>query len=182
MLGKDDSLHLFMLHLSAEFNMECLLAYIEFTQYQTFVLQNMELDIDEGLYHLVSLPNNLPISSIVAYSPIIEHSRAIEMEDQSEDYDLKIKARHLFAKYLCPGCEYECNISGRLRSKSVRMFKNRNELLLDKSITVKDMFLLFEDVKNELVRFLHPSFYAFKHTPNWQVVTELLREDSEASL
>merc|ERR1712228_7254 len=108
--------------------------------------------------------------------PVIE-DHAIEIEAEDELHSLKIKGRLLFLKYLCPGCQYECNISSRLRSWAVRMFRNQEELLQSKDITAKLMFLLFEDVKNELIRFLRPSFYAFKHTPCWQVIMAICLED-----
>jgi len=180
LLGKDESLHLFMVHLSTEFNMECLLAYIEFTQFQSFVLEHYEVEIVEDFYHLVPFPRGLPISSIVAYVPVMmepDGDHVVEVEAEDELHSLKIKGRLLFLKYLCPGCQYECNISSRLRSRAVRMFRNQEELLLNKDITAKSMFMLFEDVKNELIRFLRPSFYAFKHTPCWKVIMAICLED-----
>jgi len=182
LLAKDDLLHLFMLHLSREFNMECLLAYIEMTQYQTLALNQLDLQLDQDLYYLVPFSNNLPISSIVEYSTIMEHlptlvKMGIEFNCHDLEHDLKMKARRLFMKYMAPGCEYECNISGRLRSRAIRMLCNQRDLFLSEDITVRKIFLLFEDVKNELARFLHPSFYAFKHTKDWIIVQNLLNLD-----
>ena len=59
----------------------------------------------------------------------------------------------------------------------ILVIRNQNELLLNNDITAKDMFMVFEDVKNELIRFLLPSFYAFKHTPCWQVIMAICLED-----
>ena len=122
LLSKEESLHLFMVHLSTEFNMECLLAFIEFTQFQTFVLDHHDVDIHPDLFHMAPFPQELPISSIVAFVPVIE-DHEVEVETEDELHSLKIKARLLFAKYLWPGCEYECNISSKLRNRSVCMFR-----------------------------------------------------------
>lgn len=136
------------------------------TQYQSYALQSGHIHLDEGSYYLVPLSDSVPQSSIVQYGNDSEQPR-------DEIAALKMKGRDLFIKYLCPGCEYECNISGKLRSRAVRMLRDKATLLENKEVTVENVFLLFEDVKSELSRFLHPSFYAFKHTDHWKFVVDL---------
>jgi len=181
LMGSDDGLHLFMLFLSTEFNMECLLGYIEMSQYQQYVLENTDTTIDEDRYKLAAFPDTLPISSIVESGTVsvVTDSLEIEMDDleSSNSHELKLKAHCLYKKYLAPKCEHECNISGRLRGRVRAMMRNRNQMLLDDKVTTDRIFLLFEDIKNELVRFLLPSFYAFKHSKDWQIVTDILSTD-----
>merc|ERR1712228_162369 len=112
-LNNVDTIHLFMIHLSNEYSIECLLSFIEFWQYIEYLKVNIRnkletkeiTDNDDKPYIAltVELPDTLVQSKIVT----------------NLDTDYKRKAYDLYTKYIVIGCAYEINISGHLRQKFI---------------------------------------------------------------
>eukprot|EP01084_Bolivina_argentea_P162247 282379_1 len=94
-LSTKDTVHLFMLHLSKEYSMECLLSFIEFSQFLVY-LQNKDAKTENND---IEIPNELSQSNIIT----------------NKETDFKQKAYDLYSKYIKRGCYYEINISGALR-------------------------------------------------------------------
>ena len=81
--------------------MECLLAYIEITQFQRYVLSlgarvlSAGDEHDEEIRELVEFPSNIPMSAIVENDDVV-----IPMDAA------KMKAHALYNKYVRVGSEY----------------------------------------------------------------------------
>eukprot|EP01084_Bolivina_argentea_P072029 130831_1 len=127
-LSNKQATHLFMLHLSKEYSIECLLSYIEFTQYRQYLVSEMDKlgmnpDYSSNLSdvpqspqtstpsepHHQSFPSNIPQSLIVSDST--KHTHADSTQDEELLCSAKIKAHKLYAKYIQNGSEFEINIS-----------------------------------------------------------------------
>jgi len=68
MLKDSNIFHAFMAHLATEFSMECLLAIIEFTEYEEYVLDNFSDYVSSKQDYrskLIQLPEDIPKSQIV---------------------------------------------------------------------------------------------------------------------
>merc|ERR1719283_390888 len=135
--------------------MEYLLCYIELSQFQRHVLMSPDpespahctraLNHIEAPFHLVELPAKLPVSSIVA--------------DESTSH--KAKAARIYQKYVEREGSLECYI-------------NEESLVDDDSVSIKQIFLLFEQVKSEMMCFiLEPAFWRFEQCADWRKVALL---------
>lgn len=108
-LENEEAVHLLMLYLSKQYSMELLLSFIEFVQYQQWILHDL------GIAALT------PQSSASMQFPCnIPHSEIIEMDEitivgdivcESSLYSAKKKAHRLYKKFIAVGSEYEINIS-----------------------------------------------------------------------
>lgn len=180
-------LNLFMQHLSKEYSTECLLSYIEFTQFQDWLLQQMRhhceyLDVPLILY---DTPSNIPISDIITKGeeeksdiyldfgtdhvdvPSMIHDPTTSSSSNYHDAILKkakIKAHKLFNKYIQTEAEYEINVSGLIRNKLIRILSYQPTLLSNDKIKLKDLVQLFEKPRAEMLMLLNFSFLRFKQT------------------
>jgi len=166
-LATEESLHLFMGHLSREHSMEYLLCYIELSQFQRHVLMSPDpespdcvraLSHIEAPFHLLELPAKLPISSIVA--------------DESTSH--KAKAARIYQKYVKREGSLECYINAELREQLAPVLSDEESLVDDDSVSIKQIFLLFEQVKSEMMCFiLEPAFWRFEQCADWRKVALL---------
>eukprot|EP01083_Nonionella_stella_P213742 770614_1 len=105
-MGNKQAIHLFMAHLSSEYSMECLLAFIEISQYQDYLYGENIDNLDENNVQRVEFADNIPISEIIEAK-----------ENVNKEYNniflahAKIKAHKLYNKYVKYGAEFEINIS-----------------------------------------------------------------------
>eukprot|EP01084_Bolivina_argentea_P142893 250999_1 len=117
-LSNENSIHLYMIHLSKEYSMECLLAFLEISQYQQYVIkQNILNDksVDFTNYKNIDFPSNIPLSSIIECN---------NDNDKDAIHDLKIKAHKIYCKYIKTNCEFEINISYTQREMFTNIFDN----------------------------------------------------------
>eukprot|EP01083_Nonionella_stella_P125297 378920_1 len=161
-LGDNDALHLFMLHLSCEYSMELLLAFIEFSQYLEYLEersstnseQNASPDLDSFI-----LSDSVPLSSIV--------------ENTHKEHGFKLKAYELYYKYIARGSEYEINISGRLRNQCAHLMQN-DQVFLNANVIVSDIEPLFKQCNQELLRYLSYSHSRFAKTEEYAAVLKII--------
>ena len=107
------AINLFMQRLIEEFSVELLCSYIEFHQFQTYLIDTFEIT-DIGRIEMVELPKDLVLPSVIS-------------SDETENKDDKIltakhKAFLLHRKYTAIGSEYEINISGTMRDALTEFF------------------------------------------------------------
>jgi len=173
-LGTEESLHLFMGHLSREHSMEYLLCYIELSQFQRHVLMSPDpespahctraLNHIEAPFHLVELPAKLPVSSIVA--------------DESTSH--KAKAARIYQKYVEREGSLECYINAELREQLAPVLADEEKLCDDDAVRIKDIFLLIEKIKREMMCFiLEPAFWRFEQCADWRKVALLFDHQLE---
>ena len=137
-LQKEESLHLFMIHLSKEYSMECLLSLIEITQYQQYALEQMPDPGGSDDCGLIRFPNNIPISSIIA----------------DKESDFKVKAQEIYRKYIQIGSEYEINISWQKRAEFSNLFEDEEFFMKNTGIKIKDINELFNIITAEMIQLL----------------------------
>ena len=142
--------------------MECLLSYIEITQYQKYLINKMDEcqcnDIPE--IKLINFPSSVPISAII-------DQNEEKMDDNNMDnkkfviYCAKLKAHKLYEKYVGFDSELQMNISAKMK-KPLDDILSDIKILINCNINLSDLLLLFEDSKLEMYQLLTYSFDRFK--------------------
>ena len=164
-LRMEESLHLFMIHLSKEYSMECLLSLIEITQYQQYCLKEMsmsnDLDRDNNKYDhgLISFPYIVPLSAIL----------------ENEKTDFKRKAYEIYNKYIKIGSEFEINISWDSRVLFRNMFDDEEFFTNNAKIKMMDVFLLFDEARLQMMRLLINSLSRLKQQPEYDTIKALFK-------
>ena len=161
--------------------MEILLCYIELAQYQCFVQSHLN---ENEMYHTehtdistVTVADDIIVPSIVPLSAIIESIENVPNDiDGSESdnmdvilYNAKIKAHKLFNKYVKCGSEYEINIQYEQRNELQTVLSDLDGLL-KLNMSLKDLYSLFDDCKNEMVTLLTFSLTRFKETKEFEEI------------
>ena len=156
-LSSKKPLNLFMNHISKEYSTECLLSYIEFSQFQQYLLQQMRHEceyLDKPII-LYDTPSDIPMSHIIVHDD----------DDNDEIINCaKMKARKLYNKYIKFEADYEINIAGTLRHELEEKLSDKQKLLNNKDIGLKDLVKLFEKPRTEMLMLLNYSLARFKQT------------------
>eukprot|EP01084_Bolivina_argentea_P155635 271209_1 len=158
--GNEKIFHLFMVHLSSEYSMECLLSVIEFIQFQKYIIDRDELNIDQNilkneiLFIDIEFPSNVPMSGIV--------NRNDDEYQNDRMLEYKKKAYNLWEKYIEERSYFEINISALQRDKLNDTLSSLRLLKKNKDITVNDMVLMFEDSKQEMIKLIGYSLSRFQ--------------------
>eukprot|EP01083_Nonionella_stella_P066663 175768_1 len=159
-LSTQDTMHLFMVHLSKEFSMELLLSLIEIEQFQQYVLNDAEcvMDLKDMPYKAIALPHNVLMSSIV-----------------ESDCSVKKKAFQIYRKYVANDSQFQINISFDTQQRLSTIFSDEESLEANQGIKIKDIFGQFELVKMDMFRLMIHSYTRFKLTPDYQKAVRLLQ-------
>ena len=179
-LRSEDTFEPFMQHLSKEWSMELLLAFIEFTQLQVRIKENyQQLPIVEdmtfiGLQESVLMNDGIPRSYIVYHDNLEE---LMERQGINLRYELdvmgvnkmtefKIRSYALYLKYVTKRAELQINISYAHR-KVLEDYMDDIDLWIGESgVTPLEMFGVYKDVVMELSKLLGHSHYRYCGIPN----------------
>lgn len=175
-LRREFSFENFMIHSSNEYALECLIGYIELTQFQHLLLINYpELKERHQVTQtqLAILSNKcIPNSSIVfnennkSNKLLLQHHVINNLNDIKHIDKLitfKYRAYLLYIKYINIGNELELNVSYDQKSKISKLFNNLQTLKQVK-MTEDDLYLLFDDIIHEQWGLLFSSFKRFIDT------------------
>eukprot|EP01083_Nonionella_stella_P083390 230589_1 len=133
---KDHELfHLYMQHLIREFSMECLLAFVEFTQYKVRALEVFKLK-DVGHTFCITFPKSVPRSDIVY-----------------NDDAFKIKCHKLYLKYIEDTAEFEINIGWQDRLKLTQLMGDRDRWM-SSNVTQMELFQMFDEPMKEMYKLM----------------------------
>eukprot|EP01084_Bolivina_argentea_P131412 231956_1 len=160
-LANEFALHEFMIHLSKEYSMECMLSVIEFQQYQNYILEHIDNkdDIKIEPSEILLLPVNVPISAIIDNDNDVNIPHSYGGDEFL--FVAKIKAHKLYNKYVSSHCEYEINISYDERNKLYDSLHDL-ETLISTNINREELFWMFNNSKKEMISLLLHSFVRFK--------------------
>ena len=139
--------------------MEVLLSYIEFTQFQNYLTEIMDIKTKSKMKR-IEFPSNIPISAI------IETKESVKTSADGDDELIaaaKIKAYKLHNKYSRIGAEFEINISYAERERLNRIVATANS----SDTTKNELFLMFEPANEAMMVFLKYSFSRFKASAAW---------------
>ena len=171
-LSNPESIHLFMLHLSKEYSMECLLSLIEIMQFKNYVRSQLDTDFDFSvdLEHERSVDPELTFASNIPISEIIEAKEDIQEDIETADSDnlcfAKIKAHKIYNKYIKWGSEFEINIALSQRTKIANILHDFDRLTSYK-VSMEDLYLLFDEAQLEMMNLLNYSLGRLKGTPDY---------------
>ena len=148
--------------------MENLLAFIEFTQFQQYLMDNLDVESNQPR---IIFPNNIPISML------LENKQSEHKMD-----DVKLKARGIYKKYVAIGCELEINISAESRNEAINLFEDIDLLLNNKGISGKDLFDVIDKCKWQIWQLLLGSYYRFLQQPEYnEFDLNLVKVDSNSA-
>ena len=157
--------------------MECLLSYIEFTQYQQYILKehydktftDLNLPGINDQISIIEFPSNIPQSAIVSAPMQIRIRFSAENDNFDDMYDLKKKAHRLYQRYIVNDAEFQINISGTQRNLFANMMHDF-DAFSTVNMEYKELLLLFNGVKEEMRLLLEYSFGRFKSSPQWSQI------------
>jgi len=160
------ALNLFMVFLSKLYDMETLLSFIEFNQYQQYLMDmhlSVVTDAAKDRISEMNFPENIPLSEIMESretgAEIHSHGQGVTELDMA-----KIKAWKLYEKYVAPNSEFEIKITSSERDKLTARLGNIRELLDDKKCNEGDLLIIFENCKNAMKVSLIHAMKRFKQT------------------
>eukprot|EP01084_Bolivina_argentea_P282974 484527_1 len=170
LLSTNKGIHRFAAHITKEISVECLLSYIEFSQFEEFCI-NKFISAQEleqlKRFDFICFPNNIPISGII-------ESNSVNKEEIFAS-DLRIMAHLIYEKYVRVGAEFEININSDDRKKLREALGDLEICLSENSVTITEIVMLFEKARMEMYRFLLFSFRRFKQDNDWEAVELSLR-------
>lgn len=147
---------------------------------------------NDGITKYYDLPNDIVKSDIVYpgfYKALTIKAKCIK-KDTIQDYikenmindkeerkkRYKEMAFEIFDKYIRTGSEYEINVSYTVRMKYMSLMGS-NDIWMNgmKDFDESELFRLFEDCYDEMLRLMSQSFTRFKRTDKFDKVREVLR-------
>ena len=189
--ANNDYFGYFCVHLMKEFSIECVLSFIEFQQFQKYILNIKEFGISlNTMDHdtlkslkMYDLAKCIPESFIV-YNINKEHNiqtmnfRLYEEmigdidNDKNEMltrriFEIKTISYRLYKKYIETGSEFEINISYVSRIEFEKLMRNYYVWIMDEQ-SVIDLLLIFQDIKLEMLLLLRHSFNRFIHSDEFR--------------
>ena len=167
--------HLFMKHLGKEYSMECLLSFIEFTQFQNYLyghIDNENKNNDFVPDKRITLAENIPISAIIEQEEVLS-------DDGKDDFfvaQAKIKAHRLYNKYVRIGAEFEINISSTERRKIKNILESM-DVLLDANVNINDLYIIFEECRESMIQWLQYSLTRMRYQSDFVQIVALCVTD-----
>eukprot|EP01083_Nonionella_stella_P189749 702370_1 len=175
-LSNKRAVHLFMVYLTTEFSIECLLSFIEIAQFEKYILESME---DEEALTLRSPPiiEHVIMHSNIPESLILQNKLSVQPRDSAKPsdkqlFDAKIRAHQMYNKYIRIGSEFEINISSLMRKRLMDLLDDKQRLM-DSSITLANLAVIFEQSKYEMKRLLTYSYSRFRLRDEFDEVVAL---------
>ena len=191
--------------------MECLLSYIEFTQYQQRLLEKLKNEPDTKFFNSPITTDNItdeiPTSAIVSNVPLpndlsiditdgLEYGIDIEQEkdynlnndtkEKSDSdlflYNAKIAAFQLYDKYIKHGSKFEINIPWSIRQEMESKIDNEQKLINDTECSIRDLILIFDNAKAEMYQLLNFSLARFKSSDSFHVIMQLIAKNSPSTV
>lgn len=169
-LGHIKSFELYMVHLSKEFSLECLLSLIEFVEYQKLILQLITNDDsnnnNDSLWcNMIKLPEYVPRSAIV-YG---------DAKGKNRIENCKIKGWCLYIKYIQEGSDFEINIPGEMRRKYKRLMEDYDEWInQNDQYDMNKLLVLFDPLIEQMISLLTDSFRRFQSTKQFLKLRQLI--------
>lgn len=163
------------------FSMECLLAYIELTQFQSYIIkQNKDNDkINEDTLKkikIIEFPSSIPMSKIVEEDTKISKFNTIK----NSAYEYKLKAHKLFDKYIKIGSEFEINLSYQQRNSWMGMMSTTSNLwsFMHAKVDLNELLITIEQCKKTMTGLLDHSLTRFKTYDKFQAVEKIFSNTS----
>ena len=137
------------------FSIELLLGLIEMNQFKKNIqdtgMQTIGDGVSDSVYTL-EFADSVPLSSIIETK-----------WNEDKVKDIKTKAHHIYNKYVKEGCLLEINISYTQRHDLMLILDDLNRLIQNECLDLKELFTLFDDVIDELVKMQKLSINRFMH-------------------
>ena len=193
-LKNTEYFQLFMEHLMMEFSTEVIISFIEFQQFQQYMMSIHEFDGELGTmrdafvaeYRIYELNKEVPLSWIVYNSQdphgvndrLLEElsSKLNEDGDKSREYMVQLLivkniAYKLYIKYLKSGSEFEINISAMAREEFEDMMDNYLEWIMLNQSSM-DLLDLFQETKLEMLMLLDYSYLRFIKSEEFELLMQ----------
>eukprot|EP01084_Bolivina_argentea_P070531 128228_1 len=148
----------FMTHLSYELSLENILSFVEFLQFQKYVLKQINDNENEQqlLCDIVVLPDTVPLSAIV----------------YDDKIDIKHKAYLLYKKYISDDSPYTINISWKTRKNVMDLMRYYDQWMVNDRINNIRLLNLFDQCCNEMRETMQDSYTRFKLTQQYHNIVD----------
>ena len=147
-----------MHHLSKEWSMEILLAFVEMTQFQSKIKEEYQ-DMQSDKMTFTALQDALLENEQIPKSFIVYEDVTDDVKDKMTE--LKIRACELYDKYIV-GKELEINISHEQREQLHRFMDNSTYFLENVNMNETELFMMYDDIIEELSTLLGYSHCRYK--------------------
>eukprot|EP01083_Nonionella_stella_P160255 523659_1 len=177
-LKSKPAIKVFCGHLSREFSIELMCSYIEFHQYQCYLMEMFDIKELETV-HLSEFAGDLVVSSIISDDDDLTADDGGMETGNLPMLKAKWKAYRLFNKYVRCGSAYEINVDYDLRSQVDTFFFNDNWEIFSafENVQPKDLLLVFERCKHEMIKLMIHSLDRFqtKNDENYKMLARLVQ-------
>jgi len=169
-IGHEKSVHLLMEYLSVEYSMECLLSFIELSQWEMLAMRWIREHSNSNIestasFLFMAFPSNIPTSSVI--------TQTLQTPCADMRCKLKIMAHRLYEKYIREYSEFEINVNSRIRKHADRVLADVERLKRDDGVKVSEIVRLFEEARQEMHSFLSSSFGQFQRRREWSRVQSI---------
>ena len=187
-LSNELRLNSFVTHLSEEYCLEILLSYIEFTQFQKFLISKNKVDQDCNNEEIINtiFADSVPLSNLLQENNDIRNGRSHTMDlngdedgieivttsdnDDIEDLkDFKQRVHDLWNKYISESSPNEINICGEDRRKLKQSLGDPYILITNLEIGYNQLFELIELCRIEMENLLLQSIVRFLENDNTNI-------------
>ena len=165
--------------------MECLLSFIAFTQFQDGLRKYIDDKEVISKVDVFTFPDNIPLTGILQKEgKNLDDDTVLQIEmkdmeikeiDNDDEIlnDAKDKSYKLYERFIIEGSEFEINISGRQRQPLIDVLDNLDELK-QLNVNINDLYLMFQDAKNEMWHLLQFSMQRFQAESDFKQVQLIL--------
>eukprot|EP01084_Bolivina_argentea_P148361 259402_1 len=185
-LSNKNSVHLFMVYLTAEYSIECLLSVIELGQFEKFICELMKKHGTPTklptlqLEHVIK-NSNIPTSDILENQERLQNFISESAASRSNSViielnEAKLKAHKLYNKYIRIGSEFEINLPSYMRKQIANILGDVSKLVQNKDLQLTDLLLVFKSAKDEMKKYLNYSYTRWKQQKEFQQVVVLFMD------
>ena len=161
-LNNEKYFAVFMIHLSKEFSMHFLIAFIEIIQMQQYIFNKIRFVNDEEqqeyFFQDINFYETVPKSSIVYANGCNDDE---ERNNNNSLEIIKIKSVKLYDKYIEYGSEYEVIITKLTRNKITDVMSHK-DWIDDDEVDSNVILQLWDEVSEDLFTLLLNSFNRFR--------------------
>ena len=167
-LNDKDMFQVYLTHLSKEFSMKLMLAFIECIQLQKYIF-NTPHDLNRDLYAEYLFHSVHFYDSMVKSHIVYTDDEDIDDEKIDDCTRIKKKANKICLKYIEWHSQYEILISKNVR-EAILDTMSHLDWIEDDDITLNDVMELFNDCCKEILRILLSRFGRFQATTYYETL------------
>ena len=168
-------------------SIECILSYIEFIQFQNYLIRQSKANDYEISQDALSKCTMLDIAADIPNSALVNQEQITQRsskEDNAAELELTIwraKAHELYRKYIKVGSEHEINLAGSERSYFSDKMDDIDDFM-NSDISIDDLLILFESTKKAMRILLVFSLNRWKRRPSFNQLLNAIDQQHDVDI